>query len=65
MASDVDIGELVSRLGDCKESVKPSAYSYGQNINTLTSEYFQIISRVRSAIELGLRKAEDHRPTFA
>ena len=36
MASDVDIGgELVSRLGDCKESVKPSAYSYGQNINTL------------------------------
>ena len=31
MASDVDIGgELVSRLGDCKETVKPSAYSYGQ-----------------------------------
>ena len=55
MASDVDIyrGELVSRLGDCKESVKPSAYSYGQNKH-LTSD-IQIISRVRSAIELGVR----------
>ena len=58
MASDVDIGgELVSRLGDCKESVKPSAYSYGQNKH-LTSD-IQIISRVCSAIGLGVRKSED------
>ena len=58
MASDVDIwGELVSRLGDCKESVKPSAYSYGQN-NTFTSD-IQIISKVYSAIELGVQKSED------
>ena len=58
MASDVDIGELVSRLGDCKESVKPSAYSYGQNKH-LTSSDIQIISRVRSAIGLGVWKSED------
>ena len=60
MASDVDIGELVSRLGDCKEPVKPMIVRIAMvRINTFTSSDIQIISRMRSAIGLGVWKSED------